>query len=106
MDSINIRADDGLKLSKIFNDIEYSVFGIFLPSQKSKRLDIATGGCDEGMLMLQKRTKSSLSESEKEERVNQRQEDAFEESIKRLRSTNNQSAKGLKIMTISQLIAR
>ena len=76
LDSMSLKSDDSLQLRKLFDDIEYAVFGIFLPSQESKKLDMAKGGED-------------IPELETEEQAEQRQH-----------------GEGLKIMTPNQLITR
>ena len=65
MENVNIRADDGIKLRRLFKEIVYSVFGIFLPSQESKKLDIATGGEDMTKLKDEEQDKEFIQKLER-----------------------------------------
>ena len=54
---------------------------------------------------MSKRSKSQSSESDKKERVNQRQKDAFGKKVGQLKN-GKKEARGLKIMTPNQLLTR
>ena len=60
---------------------------------------------EEAEQRMSKRSKSQSSESDKKERVNQRQKDAFGKKVEQLKN-GKQEATGLKIMTPNQLLTR
>ena len=110
LESVNIRSEDGKNLKELFKEITYSAFGVFFPSQESKKLGIATGAEDmpkleseEDAKERQIRTKLSKEAKEEAEKIMKRiREKSSSESDKEEKTKGEE----LKIMTPNQILTR
>ena len=106
MDHLSLKSEDSTKLKEIFKDIEYAIFGIFLTSKESKKLQTAAGGHDEEMPMSMPPTPTRVKTLSESGKVDQIQKQAEEDHVERIRTPPKTARTGLKIITPSQLITR